>query len=87
MYLYCMSLFFQMLMKRFIKVGTLNVIDHKGLKRSYVGTPATPEITMCLHTPAIEHQLWMNPDMALGEGYMNGNITWPGQRSVSKSGD
>lgn len=65
-------------MKRFIKVGTVHVFDHKGRKRSYVGAPAYPEITMRLHTPAIEHQLCVNPDMALGEGYMNGEITVEG---------
>lgn len=73
-----MSLFFHMLMKRFIQVGTVHVIDHKGVKRSYVGAPASPEITMQLHTSAIEHQLCINPDMALGEGYMNGDMTVKG---------
>lgn len=73
-----MSLFFQILMKRFIKVGTVHVIDHKGRKRSYVGSVAAPEITMHLHTSSIEYQLCVNPDLALGEGYMNGDITVEG---------
>lgn len=73
-----MSLFFQILMKRFIKVGTVHVIDHVGRKRSYVGAPALPEITMRLHTAAIAYQLCVNPDLALGEGYMNGDITVEG---------
>lgn len=73
-----MSLFFQMLMKRFIKVGTIHVIDHRGQKHSYVGSPVSPEITMRLRSVSIERRLYMNPDLALGEGYMNGDITVEG---------
>jgi cyclopropane-fatty-acyl-phospholipid synthase len=73
-----MSWFFQVLMKRFINVGTVHVIDHKGRKRSYVGVPAFPEITMRFHTSSVENQLCVNPDLALGEGYMNGDITVEG---------
>lgn len=73
-----MSLCFPILMKRFIKIGTVHVVNCKGEKHSYVGSPAYPEITMRLHTASIENRLCLNPDMALGEGYMNREITVEG---------
>ncbi|AIL12673.1 hypothetical protein IM40_02680 [Candidatus Paracaedimonas acanthamoebae] len=59
---------------RFIQVGTLTVIDDKGNPFIYSKTP-TPAIVMRLHSKKIARHLCLNPELALGEGYMNGEIT------------
>ncbi len=69
---------FHILMQRLIKNGTVHVIDHLDNKRSYIGSTATPEITMRFHSPQIATRLMLNPDLAMGEGYMNGEITVEG---------
>ncbi|MBL8676231.1 MAG: class I SAM-dependent methyltransferase [Alphaproteobacteria bacterium] len=61
-------------LKQFIKHGTLTLIDSRGKSFTFVGTPA-PKLTVCLHSKAIEHRLFLTPMLALGEGYMNGDIT------------
>jgi len=62
------------LIKRFVKVGTLHLIDAAGNVHHVVATPQ-PEITLHLHTKSIEHRLCYSPDLAVGEGYMEGEIT------------
>lgn len=66
---------FNVFMQRFIKIGTVHVIDYLGLKYSYRGIPSSPEITVHLHTKNIVFKLLLNPDLAMGEGYMDGAIT------------
>lgn len=66
---------FHAIMRRFIKNGTLHVVDHLGRKQSFYGAAGFPEITARFHTPTIYTKLLLNPDLALGEGYMHGEIT------------
>jgi len=61
-------------LSRFIKVGTLNLIDSQGKTYRYTATPSS-EITIQLHSKDIERQLYRSPFLALGEGYMNGQLT------------
>jgi cyclopropane-fatty-acyl-phospholipid synthase len=61
-------------LKRFIKIGTLNLIDSQGKSYRFSAT-ATPEISIRIHSKKREHQLYFSPMMALGEGYMEGEIT------------
>lgn len=61
-------------LSHFIKVGTLNLIDSQGKTYCYSATP-TGEITVRLHSKAIERQLYHSPYLALGEGYVNGQLT------------
>lgn len=65
---------FHFLMKRFIKVGTLHLIDANGNTHHIVAT-SQPEITVHLHTKSIERRLSYYPALALGEGYMEGEVT------------
>ena len=58
----------------FIKKGTLNIIDSSGHHYSFKGT-SSPEATLHFHNKEIEWQFLLNPDLALGEGYMNGDYT------------
>lgn len=62
------------LFSRFIQIGNLIVIDHKQNRFTY-SKSLTPPIIMRLHSKKIERQLCLNPELALGEGYMRGEIT------------
>lgn len=65
---------FHQFLKRFIKVGTLNVIDSKG--RTYrCSATSEPEVTIRFHTKRLEWRLCYKPVLALGEGYMSGELT------------
>ena len=66
------------LLKRLIHIGKLHVIDHTGQKTTYTGTSSAPAITRHLHSKKITKRLCYDPEMALGEGYMDGDITVEG---------
>lgn len=61
-------------LKQFIKYGTLTLINSRGKSFTFVGTPS-PKLTIRLHSKSIEHRLFLTPMLALGEGYMDGDIT------------
>jgi len=61
-------------LKRMIRVGTLNVIDANGRLHSFSGEPG-PEATIRLHDKALHYKLFVNPDLYLGEAYMDGTLT------------
>jgi len=63
------------MLKRFIKVGTLTVTDAHGRKHVFTGSPG-PEVAFRITNPALHRRLFFNPDLALGEGYMNGEIVF-----------
>jgi len=67
-------MFFNRVMKQWVKAGTLNIIDKDGKQHSYFAT-AAPEITLQIHCKKLENRLCYSPMLALGEGYMEGNIT------------
>ncbi len=68
-------MFLQYLLKGLINFGTLTLIDHRGEIYKFVGTHAGPEVTLKIHSKHLERQLCYSPSIALGEGYMDGNIT------------
>jgi len=68
------------LLKRTIRLGTLNVISADGVLHSFSGAPEfsgapAPKVTIRLHTRALQRKLYINPDLALGEAYMDGTMT------------
>jgi len=67
-------MFFHHFLKRFVKIGTLNLIDKCGKNHCYSATQ-TPKITIQLHSKSLERRLYHSPILALGEGYMEGHIT------------
>tara|TARA_R110002095_G_scaffold215051_1_gene208357 strand:+ start:286 stop:1533 length:1248 start_codon:yes stop_codon:yes gene_type:complete len=64
----------QHLLKGFVKVGVLTLIDHKGKTYTFSGAPG-PNITLNTHSKSIERRLLHSPSLALGEGWMDGDIT------------
>lgn len=65
---------FRRFLKRFVNIGTLNLIDKNGKNHCFSAT-ATPEITIRIHSKSLENRLCYSPILALGEGYMEGSIT------------
>ncbi len=62
------------LLNRMIRVGTLNVIDADGKRHVFSGDPG-PSSTIRLHDRALHHKLYLNPDLYVGEAYMDGTLT------------
>jgi cyclopropane-fatty-acyl-phospholipid synthase len=61
---------------RLIRDGTL--ILHLQSGRSIRAGKGAPEFTVTLSDPALPRRLCLSPEMALGEGYMNGTLTIAG---------
>jgi cyclopropane-fatty-acyl-phospholipid synthase len=68
-----MFLLFQMLRKVFRR-GTLMVIDPAGAAHAF-GDGAAPTVKIRIHTKAFAWRLLRNPGLAVGEGYMDGDLT------------
>ncbi len=62
------------LLKRLIKVGTLRVVDARGKAHLFSGEPG-PEVTIRLHDKALHTRLFWNPQLHVGEGYMDETLT------------
>lgn len=69
-----MSLLESML-RRFIRVGSLTVIDHKGVAHSANGAPG-PKVAIRLGDAKIGRELLFNPEMKAGEAYMDERLTF-----------
>ncbi len=65
------------MLKRFIKKGTLRVIESDGVLTEFIGT-AEPIATICLHEPDLPLKMFRNPELHTGEAYMNGTLTFQG---------
>jgi cyclopropane-fatty-acyl-phospholipid synthase len=61
-------------LEKFVKVGTLTLIDSQNKRHVFVGSP-TPKVILRLHSKSIERKLCYSPELALGEGYMNEELT------------
>ncbi len=63
------------LLKTFVRVGALKVVDAQGEVRVFEGSPG-PSVTMCLHDPSLNYSLYFNPELRAGEAYMDGSLTF-----------
>lgn len=61
------------LLKQFVSVGTLEVIDAGGNRQVYIGTP-TPHVAIRLTDASLGRKLFINPELHAGEAYMNGTL-------------
>ncbi len=62
------------MLERFVRTGTLRVIDPLGELHEFSGT-ADPLATIQLHAPDLPWKLFLNPELHAGESYMNGTMT------------
>ena len=63
------------MMKAFIRKGQLTVIDAAGKRHVFSGTPG-PEVTMRLTDPKLYRSLVFNSELAAGEAYMDGTLSF-----------
>ncbi|MGR3759979.1 class I SAM-dependent methyltransferase [Roseobacteraceae bacterium NS-SX3] len=68
---------FDHFLTRFAVTGTLQVRLPDGQTRTY-GDGAGPAGAVQIHDPALLRRLCLNPELAFGEGYMDGAITFDG---------
>ena len=61
------------MLKSFVQVGTLKVIDAKGQAHVFAGAPG-PQVTMMLSDPSLYRKLFFNPELHAGEAYMDGRL-------------
>lgn len=66
------------MLRSFVKKGKLTVIDHAGQPHVFGGTAPGPEVTMKISDPRLYRGLFLNPELNMGEGYMDGRVTFPG---------
>jgi cyclopropane-fatty-acyl-phospholipid synthase len=62
------------LLHHVVRRGSLRVIDAGGAMHTFSGDPG-PQITIKLHTRALEWQLFLHPRLRVGEAFMNGTLT------------
>lgn len=61
------------MMSRFIRTGTLRIIDAEGHVHVHRGTDS-PSVTVRLSDPKLHKSLALNPEMKAGEAYMDGTL-------------
>ena len=61
-------------LEHMIRIGKLEVIDADGRLHVFSGGPG-PEATIRLHDRSLHHKLFFNPELYLGEAYMDGTLT------------
>ena len=66
------------MLKRFVQKGRLTVVDHEGKNHVFGGTKPGPEATMKITDPKLYQGLFINPELNMGEAYMDGRVTFPG---------
>ena len=62
------------LLDHVVQIGDLHVTMPDGSQHRY-GDGRSPRIGLIFHDPQLPRQMVRNPEMALGEGYMNGGLT------------
>lgn len=67
---------FEVFLSRLVEKGTLVVTLPSG--RVVRAGQGAPEIAVTLHDPTLPRRLCLTPEMALGEGYMDGTLTIAG---------
>ncbi|WP_297774199.1 cyclopropane-fatty-acyl-phospholipid synthase family protein [uncultured Roseovarius sp.] len=66
------------LLTHFFKEGRLSVTYPDGNTQHYGPGAGGPEVAVVLHDPDLPRRIVLSPDMAAGEGYMNGTLTIEG---------
>ena len=63
------------MMKSFVRVGTLKIIDADGKAHVFSGQPG-PNVTMRLSDRSLYYKLVFNPELNAGEAYMDGRMSF-----------
>ena len=68
------ALFLSFFLSRLIKQGALIAIYADGRSKRY-GEDSSSPVTVRFHARSLPRKLLVNPDLALGEAYMDGTLT------------
>lgn len=60
--------------ERLIKTGSLTVINHRGERRHFGEPPGPQTVVIRITSPGAEWRIALNPKLAVGECYMNGEL-------------
>ncbi|MGE0154067.1 MAG: class I SAM-dependent methyltransferase [Reyranellaceae bacterium] len=63
------------LLGRILQVGTLEIVDPKGVSHRVEGRRPGKQVTIRIHDPRTARRLLANARLALGESYMDGTLT------------
>ena len=66
------------ILKRVVKTGSLELVDHAGRVHRFGDEAGPPEATVRFRTARAEHRLALRPGLAPGELYMDGEMTVDG---------
>lgn len=64
------------LLKKFIRQGTLRVIDANGVTHLFGGTQPGPDVTARISDRKLYNKLFLNPELHAAEAYMDGTLTF-----------
>ena len=64
------------MLKSFVRLGTLKVIDAEGRVHVFGGRQPGPDVTMRLTDPTLYRSLFFNPELAACEAYMVGRMSF-----------
>lgn len=64
------------LLRRFIRNGTLRLIDADGVAHAFGGLGPGPRVTIRLSDRGLYTRLALNPELVAGEAYMDGTLTF-----------
>lgn len=65
---------FPAILRSIIRIGSLHLIDGAGRTHVY-GDGSSPHCTVRLHARRLDYTLALNPELSIGEAYMNGLLT------------
>ncbi|MBO0764118.1 MAG: class I SAM-dependent methyltransferase [Hyphomicrobiaceae bacterium] len=63
------------LLRRFVRRGSLGVIDHTGRRHDFGVAGTHPSVTVRLHNPALYRRLVLHPTLHVGRAYVDGTLT------------
>jgi cyclopropane-fatty-acyl-phospholipid synthase len=63
------------MLKSFVRIGALKVIDAQGKAHMFAGQPG-PSVTMRLNDASLYYKLFFNPELNAGEAYMDGRLSF-----------
>ncbi len=66
------------MLKSFVKAGRLEVVAADGQTHVFGGQTPGPNVRMKLTDPVLYRSLFFNPELAAGEAYMDGRMSFPG---------
>ena len=64
------------LLRKFIRTGTLRLIDAEGTLHTFSGIPKEPLVTIKIHDKSLYRKFFFNPELHVGEAYMDGDLTF-----------